>query len=169
MEQKIIVSGIRPTGIMHLGNYLGAIRNFVELAKDPNNFCMFFIANQHAQTTAMGPAAAAEMKQDLIGIVLDFMACGLDHTAPNVVLYAQSSVPETSELAWILGCSSTVSELMGMHHFAEKREKLRLGTESASTGLLTYPILMAADILVYLNAYLSVGEMVDRGIRKFHF
>ena len=147
MAQRIIVSGIRPTGIMHLGNYLGAIRNFVELAKDPNNFCMFFIANLHGQTTGMGREAAAEMQRDLLGIVLDFMACGLDHTAPNVLLYAQSSVPETSELAWILECSSTVSELMAMHHFADKRKGLALGTESASTGLLTYPILMAADIL----------------------
>ncbi len=147
MDRKIILSGIRPTGILHLGNYLGAMRYFVELAKDPKNFCMFFIANQHAQTTAMNPAAAAEMQKELLGIVLDFIACGLDPNADNVLLYAQSSVPETSELAWILSCVATVSELMGMHHFAEKREALRTGSDSATTGLLTYPVLMAADIL----------------------
>lgn len=147
MERKIILSGIRPTGILHLGNYLGAIRYFVELAQDPNHFCMFFIANQHGQTTGMDPASATEMQKELLGIVLDFIACGLDPNADNVLLYAQSSVPETSELAWILSCVATVSELMSMHHFAEKREALKTGSDTASTGLLTYPVLMAADIL----------------------
>lgn len=147
MKQRVILSGIRPTGILHLGNLLGAMRHFVELAKDPKNFCMYFIANQHAQTTGMDPVSAAEMQKELLGIVLDFMACGLDPNSDNVLLYAQSSIPETSELAWMLSCVATVSELMGMHHFAEKREALKTGSDTASTGLLTYPVLMAADIL----------------------
>lgn len=153
-NRLIIITGIRPTGALHLGNLMGAMLPIVRLARDPHNLCMFFVANLHGQTTGNDAAAAAERRRDLIGIVLDHMASGLDHEADNVLIYAQSSVPETSELAWILSCITPLPDLLGMHHFKEKETAIG----SANGGLLMYPALMAADILGARATLVPVGE-----------
>jgi len=152
--RNVVVSGIRATGKMHLGNYLGALRYFVELASDPANLCYFFIANLHTLTTRMDAEA---LKRDLKGIVLDFLAVGLN--PERAVIYAQSSVPETTELAWILSCMTSVSRLMGMPHFKDKKAELEAGGQLlANAGLLTYPVLMSADILGPRANLVPVGE-----------
>ncbi len=149
-----VITGIRPTGRLHLGNLMGAMLPLAALARDPKNFCMFFVANLHGQTTGSNAASAAERLRDVPGIILDYMACGLDHEADNVLIYAQSSVPETSELAWILGCLTPLSELLGMHHFKDKERAV----SNPSGGLLMYPALMAADILGPRATLVPVGE-----------
>ncbi len=156
--KKVILSGIRPTGVMHLGNLYGAILPCVELSCEPDNLGMYFIANLHGLTTGISHKAAAEMKQDLPNMVLDFIAAGLNVEAGNVLLYAQSSVPEISELTWILSCLTASGRLSGMNHFAERRARLAAGTESATAGLLLYPVLMAADILGPKANVVPVGE-----------
>lgn len=152
-QRQVVLSGIRATGQMHLGNYLGAIRYFVDLAQQDDYHCFFFIANLHTLTTPVDPV---QMQHDLREIVIDFLAAGLDPERSTI--YAQSSVPEISELAWLLGCLTPVNNLLGMPHFKEKRDKLEhLGT-SANAGLLTYPVLMAADILAPRANLVPVGE-----------
>lgn len=155
---KVILSGIRPTGVLHLGNLFGAIQPCVDLSREQDNLGMYFIANLHGLTTDCGPKAAKAMKDDLPNMVLDFMAAGLDVEADNVLLYAQSSVPEIAELTWIFACLTASGRLSGMSHFAEKRDSLKAGTESATLGLLGYPVLMAADILGPKAAIVPVGE-----------
>jgi len=153
MEKQTVLSGIRATGKLHLGNYLGAIRYFVQLANDSTKDCFFFIANLHTLTTRVDPVA---MQNDLKGIVLDYIAAGID---PNqATIFAQSSVPETSELNWLLACLTTVPELMRMPHFKEKKDKMEDVGETANAGLLTYPVLMAADILGPKANLVPVGE-----------
>lgn len=153
MEKEVVLSGIRATGKLHIGNYLGAIKQFVELAKDDTKRCFYFIANLHTLTTRQDPQ---QMQIDLRNIVLDFLACGLDAEAATI--YAQSSVPEICELSWLLACLTPVNELMNMHHFREKRDNLANEGVSANAGLLTYPVLMAADILAPHGKWIPVGE-----------
>lgn len=152
-SKTVVLSGIRATGQLHLGNYMGALRNFVTLAQDPNNECFYFIANLHTLTTRQDPI---QMQADLRNIVLDFLACGLDPERSTI--YAQSSVPEISELSWLLACLTPVSALMGMPHFKEKTDKLSEEGMVANAGLLTYPVLMAADILGPHANLVPVGE-----------
>lgn len=141
----LVLSGIRPTAEdQHLGNYLGAMKNFVTDSRDPSKECFFFVADLHALTTAGKDYDPAGIRRGTRAIVLNLIAAGVDE---NACFYAQSAVPETSELTWILSCFAAVNDLSGMHHWAEKRDKLaQLGSE-ANAGLLTYPVLMAADIL----------------------
>jgi len=154
-KRNVILSGIRPTGRSHLGNYIGAYRYFVELSNDPTNECFYFIANYHALTTQNDPKA---LKEDLNGIVLDFLGAGID--PGKAVIYSQSSVSSIiADLAWILGCLTPVSNLLGMPHFKEKREEAREGAEiSENAGLLCYPVLMAADILAVKANLVPVGQ-----------
>lgn len=166
-DQKIVVvSGLRATGRLHLGNYLGAIRYLAELDRDPKNQCFFFVANLHTLTTRPD---ATGLIEDQRGIVLDFLAAGID---PNrSIIYAQSSVPETPVLSWLLANLSPVGQLVGMPHYKEKKDVLRkidaglhdeLNTDDdgfgGNAGLLTYPVLMAADILGVLANLVPVGE-----------
>jgi len=153
MERDIVLSGIRATGRLHLGNYLGAIKFFVELARDPLKECFFFIANLHTLTTRVDPEG---MKNDLLNIVLDFISAGID--PEKATIFAQSSVPETSELNWLLACLTTVPELARMPHFKEKKDKMEDVGETANVGLFTYPVLMAADILGPKANLVPVGE-----------
>lgn len=153
MEKQVILSGIRATGKMHLGNYVGAIRYFVELATEPKNKCFYFIANLHTLTTHTDPNL---LRKSLHGIVLDFLSAGLD---PEVAtIYAQSSIPEITELTWILSCLTSVNTLISMPHFKEKRESLGKTEMTANAGLLTYPVLMAADILAVKAELVPVGQ-----------
>lgn len=152
-NKEVVLSGIRATGKLHLGNYLGAMRYFVELSKDLTKECFFFVANLHTITTRTNPA---EIKRDLLEIILTYISVGIN---PNeAVIFAQSSVPETCELNWLLSCLTPVAELERMPHYKEKKSNKDLLTESDNAGLLTYPVLMAADILGPKANLVPVGE-----------
>jgi len=160
----VVVSGLRATGRLHLGNYLGAIVNLVKLSRDPEKVCYFFVANLHTLTTRPDPAGLLD---DQRGIVRDFLAAGID--PETSVIYAQSSVPETSVLSWLLACLAPVGQLVNMPHYKEKKDNLRkidkfddAGQDEdgfgGNAGLLTYPVLMAADILGVQANLVPVGE-----------
>jgi len=151
-DKKVILSGIRATGQLHLGNYIGALRFFVELAKNPGNKCFYFIANLHTLTTHTDPEL---LKKSLHGIVLDFLSAGLN--PETATIYAQSSIPEITELTWLLSCLTPVNNLMTMPHYKEKGANLGKA-ESPNAGLLTYPVLMAADILAVKANLVPVGQ-----------
>lgn len=152
-NKDTVLSGIRATGKLHLGNYLGAMRYFVELSGEESKKCLFFIANLHTLTTKTDPD---DIRRDLREIVLDFIAAGID--PEKSVIFAQSSVPETCELNWLLGCLAPIADLERMPHFKEKRDKKVALGESINAGLLTYPVLMAADILGPRANLVPVGE-----------
>lgn len=156
-EKRIVLSGIRPTAEdQHLGNYLGAIQHFVSLSEDPKNACYFFIADMHALTTAGTTYDAEAIRRGRAAIVLNLLAVGID--PETSVIYTQSAIPEIAELSWILACLSRVHVLEDMHHWAEKKGKLAdLGLE-ANAGLLTYPVLMTADILGPRAQVVPVGK-----------
>lgn len=147
-----IVSGIQPTGRLHLGNYLGAIRNWV-LMQDrlgPGGEAYFFIADLHAITLWQEPA---ELRQATREIAAALLAAGIDPA--RSVLFNQSQVVAHAELAWVLGCTARVGWLNRMTQFKEKSGKDR---EGASVGLYTYPVLQAADVLLYKATHVPVGE-----------
>ena len=145
---KRIFSGAQPTGNFHLGNYLGALRNWVELQHEYES--LFCIVNLHAITLPQDPKALAAKTRDLARV---YLAAGID---PKVSLvFVQSDVPEHAELAWILNCVTRISELERMTQFKDKAK--RQG-ENVSVGLLTYPTLMAADILLYQTDLVPVGQ-----------
>ncbi|HCC23322.1 TPA: tryptophan--tRNA ligase [Candidatus Falkowbacteria bacterium] len=150
---QVVVSGIRATGKMHIGNYLGAMRYFATLSHNSEMECFFFIANLHTLTTRQDPEA---IKHDLREIVLDFLAAGVN--PDSAIIYAQSSIPETSELSWLLTCLCTVNELQGLPHFKEKKETIQSHGEIVNAGLLIYPALMAADILGVRAELVPVGQ-----------
>jgi tryptophanyl-tRNA synthetase len=145
---KRIFSGAQPTGNIHLGNYLGALRNWVELQHEYES--LFCIVNLHAITLPQDPKSLARKTRDLARI---YLATGID---PKVsVVFIQSDVPEHAELAWILNCVTRISELERMTQFKEKAGKQR---ESVGAGILNYPVLMAADILLYQTDLVPVGH-----------
>ncbi|MGI9107808.1 MAG: tryptophan--tRNA ligase [Pyrinomonadaceae bacterium] len=145
---KRIFSGAQPTGNIHLGNYLGALRNWVELQREYESF--FCIVNLHAITLPQDPPLLAQKTRDLARI---YLAAGID---PQVsVVFVQSDVPEHAELSWILNCVTRISELERMTQFKDKAGKHR---ESVGAGLLTYPVLMASDILLYQTDLVPVGH-----------
>lgn len=152
-KNQVVLSGIRATGRLHLGNFLGAMRYFVELSQDSIKQCYFFIANLHTLTTRVDPGL---IKHDLLEIVLDYLAAGID--PEKSVIFAQSSVPETCELNWLLGCITTVSSLTILPHFKDKKEQMESLGQSVNSGILTYPVLMAADILGPKANLVPVGE-----------
>ncbi len=145
---KRIFSGAQPTGNFHLGNYLGALRNWVELQHEYESF--FCIVNLHAITLPQDPERLARKTRDLARI---YLAAGID---PNIsIVFIQSDVPEHAELAWILNCVTRISELERMTQFKDKAAKQR---ESVGAGLLNYPVLMASDILLYQTDLVPVGH-----------
>jgi tryptophanyl-tRNA synthetase len=149
MEKKIF-SGVQPTGNLHLGNYLGAIKNFVALNNDDKNECVFCVVDLHAITVKQNPK---ELRNNIRETVATFVACGI---APHKsIIFNQSSVPAHSEAAWILSCVARMGWLNRMTQFKEKAGKDK---EKASIGLYSYPILMAADILLYDASHVPVGE-----------
>ena len=144
---KRVFSGVQPTSELHLGNYLGAIRRFVELQDEMN--CVYSIVDLHSITVPQEPAA---LKENSLKLAALFMAVGLD---PNrIILFLQSQVRAHSELAWLLQCVTYTGELNRMTQFKEKSQ----GKETVSVGLYTYPTLMAADILLYDTNYVPVGN-----------
>jgi tryptophanyl-tRNA synthetase len=145
---KRILSGVQPTGNIHLGNYLGALRNWVNLQHEYESF--FCIVNLHAITVPQDPAHLAAKTRELARI---YLSVGID---PKVsTIFVQSDVPEHAELAWILNCVTRMSELERMTQFKEKGKKQR---ENVVVGLFDYPVLMAADILLYQTDLVPVGE-----------
>ena len=149
MEKKIF-SGVQPTGNLHLGNYLGAIKNFVELNNDNKNNCIFCVVDLHAITVKQDPT---ELRDNIRETVATFIASGID--PKKSIIFNQSAVPAHSEAAWLLSCVARMGWLNRMTQFKEKAGKDK---EKASIGLYSYPILMAADILLYDSTHVPVGE-----------
>ena len=147
---KKIFSGVQPTGNLHLGNYLGAIKNFVTLSNDKNNDCIFCVVDLHAITVKHDPQ---ELKNNILETVATFIASGID--PKKNIIFSQSKVPAHSETAWILSCVARMGWLNRMTQFKEKAGKDK---EQASIGLYSYPILMAADILLYDSTHVPVGD-----------
>ena len=147
---KKIFSGVQPSGNLHLGNYLGAIKNFVSLNKDDTNECIFCVVDLHAITVKQNPK---ELKKNIRETVATFIASGID--PKKSIICNQSSVPAHSEGAWILSCVARIGWLNRMTQFKEKAGKDK---EKASVGLYSYPVLMAADILLYDATHVPVGD-----------
>ena len=149
-ERERVLSGIQPTGSgSHLGNYLGAIRHWVQMQDDFDAF--YFIPDMHAITVAHDPAALHRRTRETVA---ELVACGLDPS--RCTLFVQSQVPEHAQLAWVLGCITGYGEANRMTQFKDKSARGELG--AATVGLFTYPILQAADILLYQADRVPVGE-----------
>ncbi|MEK9514646.1 tryptophan--tRNA ligase [Limnospira fusiformis PMC 851.14] len=148
MDKQRILSGVQPTGNLHLGNYLGAIRNWVEGQKQYDNF--FCVVDLHAITVPHNPATLAA---DTYTIAALYLACGID--PEDSTIFVQSHISAHSELTWLLNCLTPINWLQDMIQFKEKAVKQG---ENVSTGLLDYPVLMAADILLYDADRVPVGE-----------
>lgn len=160
MRKPILISGIQPSGKLHLGNYLGALKNFVALQNSGKYQCLFFVADLHSLTEEYAPK---EKQKQIMELAADFLAAGLD--PKKSTLFLQSSVPAHSELAWILNTIAPMGELARMtqfkekgqaQFFAEKKYDMQLGT--VNVGLFDYPVLMAADILLYDAKFVPVGD-----------
>jgi tryptophanyl-tRNA synthetase len=154
MSKEIVVSGIRSTGYLHLGNYFGAMRNYVKMQDDYN--CYFFVADYHSLTTHPDPK---DLRANVYRVVAENVACGLD---PNkVALYAQSDIPEIPELYLMLNMLAYKGELEKVPTF---KDKVRLNPDNVNAGLLTYPVLMTADILIHKAAHVPVGKDQEQHI-----
>ena len=147
---KKIFSGVQPTGNLHLGNYLGAIKNFVKLQNEKENECIFCVVDLHAITVKQDPK---ELKKNIRETAATFIASGIDPS--KSIIFNQSMISAHSEAAWILSCVSRIGWLNRMTQFKEKAGKDK---EKASIGLYSYPVLMAADILLYDATHVPVGD-----------
>ncbi len=147
MQQRRVFSGMQPTGEAHLGNYLGALRQWVALQEQAE--CIFSVVDYHAITVEYDPA---ELPRRVFDMAVSFLAAGLD--PDRCTMFVQSDVPEHTELTWVLNTVAPVGELERMTQYKDKTE----GMESIPAGLLNYPILMAADILLYRATHVPVGE-----------
>ncbi len=162
---KTVLSGIRPTGHLHLGNYFGAVKNFVQLQDKYR--CFYFIADYHSLTTHPKPE---HLQENIRTVLSEYLACGLD--PEKATIYIQSDVPEVAELYLLLNMNAYVGELERTTTF---KEKVRKQPNNVNAGLLTYAVLMAADILIHHADYVPVGkdqeqhlEMTRRFARRFN-
>ncbi|MGI6316404.1 MAG: tryptophan--tRNA ligase [Christensenellales bacterium] len=146
--KKVILSGIKPSGDLTLGNYIGALRNWANLS--PEFMYFYFIADMHAITVRQNPA---ELRRRSLTVAATYLACGLD--PEKYILFIQSQVPEHAELCWILNCFSYMGEMSRMTQFKEKSRRIK--EDSITVGLYDYPALMAADILLYQADLVPVG------------
>lgn len=160
-----VVSGIRSTGNLHLGNYFGAIKNFLKMQSENN--CFFFIADYHALTTHPKPD---DLHGNIRQVLAEYLACGIDPEIATV--FIQSDVPEVSELYLLLNMNAYIGEL---ERTASFKEKIRKQPDNINAGLLTYPVLMAADIIIHKADHVPVGkdqeqhlEMTRRFARRFN-
>ncbi len=144
---KILLSGVKPTGRPHIGNYFGAMKQFVDLQSEYESY--IFIADLHALT---GIQNRKEMEESIVGVLLDYMAIGLD--PKTVTLYKQSDVPQVAELAWIFNCLTTMPYLMRAHAFKDAEAK----NKEINVGVFDYPLLMASDILIQDADVVPVGQ-----------
>ncbi len=154
MTKKRVLSCIQPTGEIHLGNYFGAVKNWVNIQDEYD--CFYGVVDLHAMTM---PYNAKELKKNTLQMVAELLACGID--PKKSVLFIQSLVPQHSELAWIFNCVASYGELSRMTQFKDKSELLEEGGGKGkfiSAGLFTYPVLQAADILIYLADFVPVGR-----------
>ena len=142
-----VFSGVQPTGNIHIGNYLGALKQFVELQEEHD--CIYCIVDLHSITLPQDPAL---LRKNILDVAALYLAVGLD--PKRSIVFVQSGVPAHAELAWILMCNSYTGELSRMTQFKQKNR----GRESAPAGLFTYPVLMAADILLYDTDIVPVGN-----------
>ena len=147
VRKPVLYSAVQPSGTLTIGNYIGALRNFVKLEKDYD--CLFCMADLHALTVRQEPAALRRRTAELAAL---YIACGLD--PEKNIIYAQSHVPMHAELAWILNCFTYMGELSRMTQFKDKSAK---HADNINAGLFTYPVLMAADILLYQTDVVPVG------------
>jgi tryptophanyl-tRNA synthetase len=151
---KILLSGVKPTGRPHIGNYFGAMKQFVDLQNEYDS--RIFIADLHAlTTTALIPSGQADPKQlreDIIGVALDYLAIGLD--PKKCLIFKQSDVPQVTELCWIFDCITTMPYLMRAHSFKDAEAK----NKDISVGTFNYPMLMAADIIIHDANVVPVGQ-----------
>jgi len=158
--KQTVLSGIRSTGNLHLGNYFGAIRNFVRMQHEYN--CFFFVADLHSLTTHPNPE---NLHGNVRKVISEYLACGID---PDVAtLYVQSDVPEISELYVLMNMNAYVGELERTTTF---KEKIRKQPENVNAGLLTYPVLMASDIIIHKSHKVPVGKDQEQNLemaRKF--
>lgn len=157
---ETVVSGIRSTGNLHLGNYFGALKNFVKMQQENN--CYFFIADYHSLTTHPTPS---DLHGNVKQVLAEYLACGLD--PEQSTLYIQSDVPEIAELYLLLNMNAYVGELERTTSF---KDKVRKNPENVNAGLLTYPVLMAADIIIHNASKVPVGKDQEQNLemaRKF--
>ncbi len=147
-EKKRIFSGVQPSGNLTLGNYLGALRNF-PLLQDAYE-CLYCVVDMHTLTVRQNPAELRERSYALLAL---YMACGLD--PEKTILFLQSHVPAHAELSWVLGCYTYMGELNRMTQFKDKAQR---HADNINAGLYTYPVLMAADILLYQAEYVPIGQ-----------
>src|SRR3954468_22499622 len=150
-HKPLVLSGMQPTNTLHLGNYLGALKNWVRMQEEMP--CLFCVVDMHALTQDVGYGKPAELTQATREVTAAYIAAGVDPA--RTPIFNQGQVPEHGELAWILNCVARLGWLDRMTQFKEKSGKHK---ERASVGLYTYPILMAADILVYKATHVPVGE-----------
>src|SRR5512139_523471 len=150
MEKKRVLSGIRATGRLHLGNYLGMIKGMLTLQDDPKYEVYFMVADLHAMTTPFKPEG---LKNNVREVVLDYLAAGLDPDKASV--FIQSQVREHIELSYLL---STVVSIARLLHLPTYKDKVKQYPENNTLALLYYPVLMAADILLYKTQLLPVGD-----------
>ena len=148
MEKKVILSGIQATGNLTLGNYIGALKNFVKMQDEYD--CYYMIANLHALTVRREPE---ELRENTLKIIATYIAAGID--PDKSCIFLQSQVPEHSELSWVLNCYTYMGELNRMTQFKDKSEK---HADNINSGLFTYPVLMAADILLYNPNLVPTGQ-----------
>ena len=148
VQKKVMLSGIKPSGDLTLGSYLGAIKNWAERAEQFD--CYYFMADMHAITVRQDPAL---LRRRTLEQLAQYIACGLD--PQKNTLFIQSHVPEHAELGWVLNCYAMFGELSRMTQFKDKSSK---NADNINGGLFTYPVLMAADILLYQPDYVPVGE-----------
>ena len=146
-KKQIMLSGIQPTGIFTLGNYIGAIKNWRKVQNDYN--CLYFIANLHSLTVRNDPQKLKKLTLDCVALLL---ACGID--IEKSILFIQSHVPEHAELSWVLQCYTQFGELTRMTQFKDKSLK---NADNVNAGLFGYPVLMAADILIYQSDFVPIG------------
>ena len=148
MEKKVILSGIQATGNLTLGNYIGALKNFVKMQDEYD--CYYMIANLHALTVRRD---AEELRENTLKIIATYIAAGID--PDKSCIFLQSQVPEHAELSWVLNCYTYMGELNRMTQFKDKSEK---HADNINSGLFTYPVLMAADILLYNPNFVPTGH-----------
>ena len=146
---KRIFSGVQPTGNIHIGNYLGALIQFVELQNEEDSECLYCVVDEHAITVPQDPK---ELRSHILDVASLYMAVGID--PKKSIIFVQSSVSAHAELGWILNCCANTGELFRMTQFKAKSQ----GKDSVGAGLLTYPVLMAADILLYDVNIVPVGN-----------
>lgn len=148
-ERKVVYSGIQPTGCITLGNYIGAVNNWIKMQDDDSYSCIYAIADLHSLTVRQVPS---ELRNRTLSFFAQYLACGL--SPEKNILYVQSHVPQHTELAWLLDCYTYVGEMSRMTQFKDKSAK---NADNINMGLLNYPVLMAADILLYNTNLVPIG------------